>query len=105
MRGKPNLALKGHKRNGDELTPNDIRKYERHSIEYRQWRIDVFERDDYTCRICGVRGGVLRGHHIRPWALFPYVRYDVTNGATLCDPCHKRLHRGQGPKELLCLSG
>jgi hypothetical protein len=56
--------------------------------EYIQWRKSVFERDNYTCRTCGVRGVVLHADHIKPWADYPEFRYDVANGRALCVPCH-----------------
>src|SRR5579859_555834 len=43
-----------------------------HSFKYRQFRIKVFERDDYTCQICGYdKGGYLEVDHILPQSLFP----------------------------------
>ncbi len=60
----------------------------RSSAVYREWRIAVFERDDYTCQECGQRGGELNADHIKPFALFPELRLDVSNGRTLCKPCH-----------------
>lgn len=60
------------------------------SIEYRLWRKAVFERDDYTCQMCGERGGNLNADHIKPFALYPDLRLQVSNGRTLCIPCHKK---------------
>lgn len=60
----------------------------RKSVAYRKWRISVFERDDYTCQICGQKGGELNADHIKPFALFPELRLDVRNGRTLCQECH-----------------
>lgn len=55
----------------------------------RDWRRSVFERDDYTCHDCGHRHPKqMQAHHIKPWALFPELRLDVSNGQTLCRPCH-----------------
>jgi len=66
-------------------------KRERESAEMRAWRLAVFERDDWTCQECGVRGGAeLNADHIKPFALFPELRFDVDNGRTLCVPCHKQ---------------
>lgn len=65
----------------------------RHSTEYTNWRTAVFERDEYTCKACGQVGGKLNAHHIRPYAKFPSLRLDVDNGVTLCEACHKELHR------------
>jgi 5-methylcytosine-specific restriction endonuclease McrA len=60
----------------------------RHSYEYRAWRKSVYERDDYTCQICGTRGGKLNGHHIKIISLYPEHGLDVGNGITLCRECH-----------------
>lgn len=54
-----------------------------------QWRKAVFERDDYTCQMCYRRGGRLQADHIRPYASNPDVRWDLSNGRTLCFECHK----------------
>lgn len=58
--------------------------------EYREWRRKVFERDNYTCKHCNVRGGYLEADHIKPWCNYPELRYCVDNGRTLCKDCHKR---------------
>jgi len=56
--------------------------------KYREWRRRVFERDGYKCRVC-FAGGKLNAHHIRPYGKFPELRFDISNGITLCEPCHK----------------
>ncbi len=61
----------------------------RTSIAFREWREAVFERDDYTCQFCGKRGGYLEPDHIKPFAYYPDLRFDVGNGRTLCQPCHR----------------
>ncbi len=35
----------------------------RQSTRYGEWRTIVFERDNYTCQISGIRGGRLEAHH------------------------------------------
>jgi len=62
----------------------------RHSIEYRMWRNAVYKRDDYMCQECGQRGKKLNADHIKPFALFKELRFDVDNGRTLCVECHKK---------------
>lgn len=66
---------------------------DRNTTEYKHWRMSVFERDHYTCVICGKTGGRLNAHHIKPWAGFEEGRLDVKNGITLCEECHKEVHR------------
>lgn len=59
------------------------------SKEYIAWRKAVFERDDYTCQYCKVRGGKLQAHHIFRFSFFPEFRFLAVNGITLCEKCHK----------------
>ena len=64
---------------------------ERSNPQYPVWRKSVFERDGYQCRDCGT-GGRLQAHHIKEWAEYPELRFEVDNGLTLCDECHVRRH-------------
>jgi hypothetical protein len=66
----------------------------RASVEYANWRIAVFERDNYTCQECGAHnGGDLQAHHITPFHLHPEPEYSLTtdNGITLCETCHDKV--------------
>lgn len=65
----------------------------RESSKYHQWRNEVFARDKYTCQKCGQTGGVLNAHHIKPFSIYPDLRFDIGNGITLCKKCHIELHR------------
>jgi HNH endonuclease len=71
------------------ITP--IHQKIRHSLEYQAWRNAVFERDAYTCVECGDnRGGNLEADHIKPFAYFPDLRFELSNGRTLCHDCHTK---------------
>ncbi len=59
---------------------------------YVEWRTAVFARDDYTCQSCGLWGGKLQAHHVKLWADYPALRHEVSNGLTVCQPCHRALH-------------
>lgn len=66
----------------------------RTSIDFINWRRQVFERDNYACQICGCRNGdgkshFLHAHHVKRFAEYPSLRFDVANGMTLCNACHK----------------
>lgn len=61
----------------------------RKSAEYVWWRKAVFERDNHTCQMCGKRGGNMHADHIKPFALNPGLRFELSNGRTLCVPCHR----------------
>ena len=54
----------------------------------REWRTAVFERDNYTCRSCGKKGGRLEAHHIKAYKTYPELRHVLANGLTLCKKCH-----------------
>ena len=56
----------------------------------------VMARDDYTCKLCGVRGlHGLHTHHLSCWRDHENLRFDPSNVVTLCRPCHiDRVHRG-----------
>jgi len=66
----------------------------RSSAEYKKWREDVFARDNYKCVWCGDKNGegkavVFHADHIKPFAYFPDLRFEVSNGRTLCTTCHR----------------
>lgn len=58
-------------------------------FEYKGWRNAVYERDNYTCQMCGKpSNGDIQAHHIYPWSTHPELRFDTNNGITLCEVCH-----------------
>lgn len=61
--------------------------------EWGNWRTQVYERDKYTCQICGQISGELHPHHIKPKCCFLELMYVVSNGITLCKECHMFLHK------------
>lgn len=71
--------------------------------EYYEWRSKVFERDNWTCQTCGARGIYVTAHHIKSFSkiIKEYniktiddarecnELWDINNGVTLCEECHK----------------
>jgi len=83
-----NTGIKNHRWKGG-ITPHNHKI--RSSTEYKLWRESIFERDKYTCRMCG-KGGYLHAHHLWDFAKFPELRLAINNGITLCRSCHKKVH-------------
>jgi len=77
----------------------------RQSLENKVWREAVFKRDDYTCIECNIRGGKLEADHIKPFSLYPELRFAIDNGRTLCKSCHKKigysLFKENNPKKII----
>ncbi len=65
---------------------------------YKRWQIKVFERDNWTCQNCGIRGIKLNAHHIKSWENYKELRYELNNGVSLCIECHKLCHKFRSKK-------
>lgn len=77
----------------------------RRLFKYKQWRSNVFARDNFTCTLCPKRGGNLEVHHKKSLlkilkennietieqALDCRELWNIKNGVTLCIPCHKKV--------------
>jgi len=81
---------KGHNWKGG-ITPYRIALW--HSQEFKNWRKSIFERDNYTCQLCGKRiNTYIQAHHILSFTDYPDLRFEVDNGITHCQECHYILH-------------
>lgn len=90
----------GHKKEEHPNWKGGISK-DVHSIcepKYKKWRSDVFQRDNWTCQTCGIRGIHMEAHHINSWAKFENLRYILDNGVTLCKECHQLTNNYRGKR-------
>jgi hypothetical protein len=85
----------------------NLRKAIRLTSEYNSWRLNIFTRDLFTCRNCGINGVYLECHHIIP-IVDLFRKNDITtleqalkcneiwnsnNALTLCESCHCKLDK------------
>ncbi len=86
---KRTIIDKNGKNNGRYIDGrHPLRLKLRGTKRYKEWRLMVFGRDDFTCQECGKRGCYLEAHHKKCFALYPKLRFDVKNGITYCKKCH-----------------
>jgi 5-methylcytosine-specific restriction endonuclease McrA len=97
--GKVTMQGENHYNWKGGITP--LRKKLYFGKEYKKWRKNVFERDNYTCQECGTIGGKLNADHINPWAFFPKLRFELSNGRTLCINCHRKT-KTWGNRVVIC---
>jgi len=80
------------------LTDED-RIIERNLAENVEWIKKVLKRDNYKCQCCGNKtSGNLNVHHLEGYHWCKELRFEVSNGVTLCKDCHKEFHRLFGTK-------
>lgn len=89
-----------------------IVKLIRQSNKGVEWRQQIFLRDNFTCQKCKEVGGKLIAHHKKKFitlvreakkylplftvyeaAMMYTPLWDLDNGITLCEKCHKEIHR------------
>lgn len=98
---KGRKALSG--KNHPIWNPNreELKKNLRNDPEYKQWVRKVKLRDKQTCWI---NDEYCKGynivHHIFSWREYPKLRYELTNGITLCQAHHKRIHNTRAKEKL-----
>jgi 5-methylcytosine-specific restriction endonuclease McrA len=61
----------------------------------KKFRDGVFQRDQYTCRVCGKPA--IDAHHITDRHCMPNDGYALSNGVSLCSDCHIKAEKGVIP--------
>ena len=108
------LALLKGEDNYNYKNPKDrislLNKQIRKLPKYLEWRIQIFNRDNFTCQYCSVKGVCLEAHHIismaelvnkynintKEKALSCNALWDLNNGITLCKECHSKTKNYKG---------
>jgi len=115
---KKSIARKGNGSSTwkDGRTPDTNRI--RSSAKYSEWRQKIFIRDEFTCQICGKKGGYLTAHHseksfsqlldevlfnlpllsLYDGAMIYEPFWNIKNGITHCSDCHGKWHKKYGKK-------
>lgn len=57
--------------------------------QYKEWQRAVFVRDGNKCVWCGSNER-LEADHIKRWSTHSELRYEISNGRTLCMKCHNK---------------
>ena len=96
------FSVMGEKNHNWKGGLSSLGKQIRKSLKYRNWRQEIYERDDWTCQKCKVRGIKLEPHHKKSLSsiliknniktLKESLRckkiWDIENGISLCKKCH-----------------
>jgi len=103
-----------------EIKVHRFHKQIRETFKYRQWRSDVFTRDNFTCQHCQTRGIELNADHY-PKRFIDIIKeykintldsaincdelWNINNGRTLCVSCHRKTdtwgHKGHKKSSLI----
>lgn len=72
------------------------RQLERNNPNDKQWKYQVYKRDNFKCKINNQDcKGRLEAHHILSWRDYPELRCVVNNGITLCQAHHPRKRKDE----------
>lgn len=71
------------------------KNYSRRDKGYDKFRKAVLKRDNHTCQLYGAKEN-LEVHHKKAYAKYIKLRTTVSNGITLCEKCHDKVHSKGG---------
>jgi len=78
------------------IMPPWLKNRDRNTDAYKRWRLGVMNRDGFKCANCGSKKQLV-AHHIVHWSdteADSPLRFDKSNGITLCHKCHFEAHGG-----------
>ena len=92
-KSNPNFAGPNNPKWKGGVTPEHLKV--RWSVKNKNFRNEIFKRDNYTCKFCGRcrKAGdrvILNVHHLKPFAIHKELRFDKNNVITLCLECHTK---------------
>lgn len=83
-------------RGGQSTELKQLRYRYKDSREYKKWRKNVFERDNYACQLCQKKSeGDIEAHHIIPLEIDKSKIVENNNGITLCISCHRKIRHDE----------
>ena len=78
---------------------NEDRLIGRHLRENGDWIQKVLKRDNYQCQVCKDKtSNNFNAHHLEGYHWCEELRFEISNGVTLCKNCHKEFHHLFGMK-------
>lgn len=88
-------------RRGQFIGPNNpnwrggiqLKHPERNRYRAKMWVKAVKDRDGWKCVECDATDR-LHAHHIKGWTNHAELRFEISNGMTLCHECHVLAHAG-----------
>jgi len=116
-RKKISLAKQGSKNHFWKGGITPLRILIKQTYKYRQWRSDVFTRDNFICQLCFIRGNRINADHVKSFSLIMSGNniltiedaisceelWNINNGRTLCERCHRKTdnfgNKGRLPKK------
>lgn len=60
-------------------------------ILYQRWRLQILEKFNYICQVCGKKANIV--HHPKSRKEYPELIIDPNNGIAVCRSCHVNIHR------------
>lgn len=97
LKGKKNPHFTGSNNPKWKGGITTLNKRDRWSVEMKNFRNEIFKRDNYACKHCkrvrkvGDRV-ILNVHHKKSFALYKELRFVKSNVITLCRECHNKIH-------------